>query len=223
MPGGPDFTRVRHTASLREQVEQVISAAIISGEMEPGALFSAPGLAARFEVSATPVREAMLNLEKRGFVETVRNKGFRVTEVDPKALTQLAQVRHLLEPEAMAMLAPDFTTAMATEARELANEIVRGAAEEDLARYLAADRRFHLTLIGYLGNPYLVEIVGDLRERTRLVGLKSLLQTHRLQMSAEEHLQLVDALEKRDADVASKLMHRHIGHVTGWWSGEDET
>lgn len=223
--GGPPsgITRLTHGQSLRARVEQAIAAAIVSGEMAPGEIFSAPGLAARFEVSATPVREAMLNLEKRGFVTTVRNKGFRVTEVGHESLTRLAEVRHLLEPESLARLAGSFTAEMAAEARRLAEAIVAGAASEDLAGYLEADRRFHLLLIGYLENPYLTEIVADLRERTRLVGLRSLLHTDRLAASAQEHHQIVDLLEQHDADGVRTLMHRHIGHVTGWWSGAEES
>jgi DNA-binding GntR family transcriptional regulator len=208
--------------SLRARIEQAVAAAIVSGEMAPGEIFSAPGLAARFDVSATPVREAMLNLEKRGFVKAVRNKGFRVTEVDRELLTRLAEVRHLLEPESLAQLAGRFTPEMATDARALADAIVAGAANEDLAGYLEADRRFHLLLIGYLGNPYLSEIVADLRERTRLVGLTNLLHTDRLEASAQEHHGIVDLLERHDADGVRELMHRHIGHVTGWWSGAEE-
>ena len=209
-------------ASLRERVERAIAAAIVSGEMAPGELFSAPALAARFGVSATPVREAMLHLEKRGLVQTVRNKGFRVTEVDSDALARLAEVRQLLEPPAMAQLASSFTAEMAADARTLAARIVAGAEQEDLAAYLEADRTFHLLLLSYLGNRYLVEIVADLRERTRLVGLKNLLNTDRLEASAQEHHQIVDLLQAHDAQAVEQVMRRHIGHVTGWWSGEDE-
>jgi DNA-binding GntR family transcriptional regulator len=216
------ITKLHQGSSLRARVEQAIAAAIISGEMAPGELFSAPALATRFEVSATPVREAMLNLEKRGFVEPVRNKGFRVTEVDHEALGRLAEVRHLLEPAAMAMLAGEFTPEMAAQARTVADEIVAGAEAEDLPRYLEADRRFHLMLLECLANPYLVEIVADLRERTRLVGLKSLLNSDRLGVSAAEHHTIVDLLEAHDAERVQSLMHHHIGHVTGWWSGAEE-
>ncbi|RIJ15234.1 GntR family transcriptional regulator, partial [Clavibacter michiganensis subsp. insidiosus] len=92
-------------ASLREHVHQALSAAIVSGELEPGTLITVPTLAVRFDVSATPVREAVLELEKRGFVETVRNKGFRVTAVSDEELGHLVQVRQLLEAPAMERLA----------------------------------------------------------------------------------------------------------------------
>ena len=217
------FDTLEPHESLRDRVEETIAAAIITGEMAPGEVFSAPVLAVRFQVSATPVREAMQKLEKRGLVEIVRNKGFRVTAVDEESLRNLSEVRHYLEPQAMAQLATRFPLAELDRVRALADRIVRGAADEDLLVYLAADKEFHLALIGYLGNPMLVEVVADLRDRTRLVGLTSLLRTDQLRESALEHHRLLDLLVAGDAEGARDLMHQHIGHVVGWWAGLEES
>src|SRR5664279_3501293 len=100
--------RIGPMVSLRAEVEQALSAAIISGELEPGKVVSVPTLAAQFEVSATPVREAMLDLEKRGFVESVRNKGFRITRVGEDDLRQTVQVRRWLEVPATRLAAEIF-------------------------------------------------------------------------------------------------------------------
>ena len=67
--------------SYRERVVDALRAALIAGELRPGEVYSAPALAGRFGVSATPVREAMLDLVREGLVDTVPNKGFRVTAV----------------------------------------------------------------------------------------------------------------------------------------------
>jgi DNA-binding GntR family transcriptional regulator len=210
------------TTSLRTKVETALSAAIIAGEMPPGELFSAPALAARFNVSATPVREAMLNLEKRGFVEAVRNKGFRVTAVSEADLADIVGVRLLLEPPAMRQLAGGYPADRAGELRAMAERIVTDADAGDLAGYLRADTEFHLALTALLGNRRLVDVVADLRAQTRLVGLVGLLGTEALHASSVEHLELLAALERRDSDAAEQLMHRHIEHVLGWWAGRDE-
>ncbi|HEY0532685.1 MAG TPA: GntR family transcriptional regulator, partial [Actinoplanes sp.] len=88
---------LRTAGNFRHLVEDAVSSAIVSGEFPPGTMLTAPTLAARFDVSATPVREALLNLEKRGFVEIARNKGFRVTEVSGHDLEQIVQIRQWLE------------------------------------------------------------------------------------------------------------------------------
>lgn len=206
----------------RNQVEEALSAAIVTGEMEPGRVFSAPALAETFGVSATPVREAMMSLEKRGFVETIRNKGFRVTHVSKRDLEQLVAVRMLLEPPAMRQLAPTASRELVERFRPVAARIVRGATAGPLDDYVAADNDFHLGLLEALGNDRLVQTVAELRGQTRLPGIASLVGTPELIASAREHERLLDHLESRDAEGAEQLMHRHLHHILGLWSGEPD-
>ncbi|MEU6647436.1 GntR family transcriptional regulator [Saccharomonospora sp. NPDC046836] len=221
-PMQPSLDRIVPRSNLRNQVEESLAAAIITGEMEPGRLFSAPNLAATLGVSVTPVREAMLNLEKRGFVTTVRNKGFRVTEVSEAELQHIVQVRQLLEPPAMRMLAKRFPAVESARFHQLADTIVNCARSGDLATYIRSDLAFHIGLLELLGNDRLTAIVADLRSQTRLSGIAGLAATKELEASSEEHRQLVDHLEAGEAEAAEKLMIRHIGHVTGEWSGNPE-
>ncbi len=76
---------------------------------------------------------------------------------------------------------------------------------------------FHLGLLALAGNAHLVEVVGDLRKRSRLYGLNALAEAGRLQDSAEEHLELLDALVDRDPR-CRRVMTRHLGHVRGAWA-----
>ncbi|RRR96844.1 GntR family transcriptional regulator [Glycomyces terrestris] len=214
--------RLEPGESLRVRVERTLSLAIISGELAPGALLTVPRLAEQFAVSATPVREAILDLEKRGFVEPVRNKGFRVTAVSDDLLHDIVEIRLLLEPPAMARLAASFPAERLASLRAQADEIVAGARAGDLTAYLLADQRFHLELTGLLGNPVLVETIAELRARTRLVGLVSLVETSMLDVSAAEHHHLLDHLAGGDADAAAELMRQHIRHAIGWWAGKAE-
>lgn len=208
--------------SLREHVHQALSAAIVSGELEPGTLITVPTLAVRFDVSATPVREAVLELEKRGFVETVRNKGFRVTAVSDEELGHLVQVRQLLEAPAMERLAGRLPDGALPGLEALADRIEQGARDGDLRAYLEADQEFHLSLTRMLGNPVLTESIADLRSRTRLVGLASMKESAMLDASAAEHHELLRALVAGDGPGSHELMVRHIRHATGWWAGRGE-
>jgi len=216
------FAPVVHAASLRSHVEDSVAAAIISGQLPPGELVSVPGLALKFDVSATPVREAMINLQQRGFVEPVRNKGFRVTDVSRKDLEELVQLRQLIEVPVVRDLAADFPEAPRDALRSQARGIVDAAGEGDLAAYLGADIDFHRNLLALSGNTRLVGLVTDLRRQTRLTGLSGMLETEQLRESAREHERLLDLLEAGDASGVEALMHRHIGHVLGWWSGNPE-
>ena len=204
--------------SLRDQVLQALRSAIVSGEMEPGTVYSAPLLARRFGVSATPVREAMLDLARENMVEIVPNKGFRVTEVDDVELDRITQIRQLLEPPVVAAVTPDIPDSDFPELERLAEEIVAGARAADLVAYTEADRLFHLKLLSYAGNPRLVDLVSDLRGQTRLLGLTGLLEQGTLVEAAREHLTIVELIRSRDVDAVETYMHQHISQVRTTWA-----
>lgn len=218
----PPIRQPEPVASLRDHVLKALSAAVISGELAPGTLVSVPTLAAQFQVSATPVREAMLDLEQRGFVEPVRNKGFRVTQVRQEDLIEIVQVRQMLEVPAMVVVTAGFPHHRTAEFRELADRIVDAARRGDLAAYLAADATFHLSLLELTGNRRLVNLVADMRSQTRMTGLADMLGTDRLTASANEHHDLLDLMAAGRSGDVRKLMTRHVGHVLGWWAGHPE-
>lgn len=216
------FSPVTQTASLRSTVEASVAAAIASGQIPAGELLSVPVLAAEFQVSATPVREAMINLQQRGFVRPVRNKGFRVTEVSRQDLEEMVQLRRLVEVPTVRDLAGRIDPDDEARLRRLAARIIAAAEAADLVMYLSADIDFHAELLALAGNDRLVSLITDLRRQTRLTGLSDMVASERLIQSAAEHEHLVDRLMAGDAAGAEELMRTHIGHVLGWWSGNPE-
>jgi DNA-binding GntR family transcriptional regulator len=207
---------------LRDQVAHALRAALISGELKPGEVYSAPGLAEDFGISATPVREAMLDLAREGLVEPVRNKGFRVTEVDERDLDQYSEIRMLIEVPMVGRITRSASREELEALRPVAEQIVAAAREHDLIGYLEADRRFHLSLLALGGNDRLVETVGDLRKRSRLYGLTALDASDRLLPSAEEHLELLDLMLAGDTHAAEQCISRHLGHVRSLWAEGDQ-
>jgi DNA-binding GntR family transcriptional regulator len=217
--GAPDLPVLGgKKSSYRERVADALRAALIAGELLPGQVYSAPALATRFGVSATPVREAMLDLAKEGLVDTVPNKGFRVTAVSDQQLDEYTHIRSLIEIPTVVELATTADPVALEALRPAAREIVQAAVAGDLIAYVEADTRFHLGLLALAGNAHLVEVVRDLRKRSRLYGLTPLVKSGRLLASAEEHLELLDALVARDEDGVRSVMTRHIGHVRGLWA-----
>ncbi|TVT14244.1 GntR family transcriptional regulator [Amycolatopsis acidiphila] len=205
--------------NLRDEIIQTLRAAVISGELRPGVVYSAPSLATQFGVSATPVREAMLDLAKEGLIDTVRNKGFRVTELSEKDLDDLSELRALIEvPTVRRITEAGVAPAVIEELRPLAAAIEDAAAGGDLITHVAADMEFHLKLLAQAGNPHLVETVRSLRARSRIYGLRSLADRGELVTSSHEHAELVDLVAAGDAAGAEALMDRHIRHVRGIWA-----
>jgi DNA-binding GntR family transcriptional regulator len=192
--------------SVRERIADALRAAVITGELRPGELYSAPVLAERFGVSATPVREAMLDLVREGMVEPVRNKGFRVTELSDAQLDEYSEIRALIEAPAVRKVA----------------ETVDPATTGDVLAYIEADRRFHLALLALAGNAHLVEVVRDLRNRSRLYGVPVLAERDELAASSRNHIELLDAIVSGDGPRAERLMVSHIHDVRGIWARPDD-
>lgn len=220
--GGPEIISAVRPDSLREQVTRALEAAVVAGELEPGAIYSAPALAERFKVSATPVREAMLDLVGEGMVEPVRNRGFRVVAVSDADLDQISQIRLLLEVPIMGQVAKLLTPERAAELSELGERIEAAAKSGDLIEYLDCDRQFHAELVATIGNPRLTELVDRLRRQARLFGLQRLADTGRLLTSAQEHRAMIRMLQTGDVAASESLMSAHVRHTRGLWAGRSD-
>ena len=208
--------------SLRERVAESLRAALVSGRMVPGTTYSIPALAEQFGVSATPVREAMLDLVNEGIMSAVPNKGFRVVELSDAELDQIAELRRLLEVPTVGDLAGAIDRAAVRRLRALADAVSDAARRGDVVGYVEADRELHLALLAEAGNPRLVEMVGRLRDQSRLYGLEQLAADGVLVDSAAEHMRLIDALESGDRRAAERVMAHHLDHVRGIWASRRE-
>ncbi|SDT15488.1 GntR family transcriptional regulator [Jiangella sp. DSM 45060] len=208
----PAFAAIPKQEGLRVSVARALREAIVSGEMEPGTVYSAPSLGQRFGISATPVREALLDLLGEGLVSAVPNKGFRVAEVSEQDLDEITDLRLLVEPPAARRATASIPRHDLPALRELAREIAGRASAGDLIAYHQGDRRFHLRLAGYAGNQRLVDLISRLCDQTRLAVLTPLAERDALAAAAAQHLDLVDLIEAGDGAAAEALMRRHLAH-----------
>lgn len=214
---GPALTPLGRSLNLRETVVEKLRTAILTGELKEGTLVSAPALGVQLGVSATPVREAMMDLARDGLVETLKNKGFRVTAVTDDELLNVIEVRLLIEPPTVARVAGRVPPAALTELRILADRNLLAAEQEDLQTYLVTDRDLHALILEHAGNAFLAELATSLRRRTRMYGLLALADAGVLGESAREHHQLIDLIEAGDGEGAEALARRHIAHSVDIW------
>jgi DNA-binding GntR family transcriptional regulator len=208
-------------SSLRERAEVAIRGGIITGEIQAGQIYSAPALGKQLGVSATPVREAMLDLANEGLVEAIPNRGFRVVPLLESDLDEITQLRVLLEvPPTVAIAGNDelLTEAMVKRLRAMADEIEKHAMAPDLPAFIDADRKFHLEILALHGNRRLVEHVERLRNATRRYGLRRLDRVA-LVNSAQRHHVILDALVEGDKERVQTLMDEHIRSNRGVLAG----
>ncbi|MEV0720416.1 GntR family transcriptional regulator [Asanoa sp. NPDC050611] len=204
--------------SLRDQVLTALRQALVTGQLEPGVVYSAASLAAELGVSNSPVREAMLALTDDGLMEVVPNRGYRVVALTEADLAEITQLRYLLEVPAAGLAAERDLTDRLGALYELVERIESTAGAGDLAGNLDADRRFHLLLVDTCGNRRLTEQVARLRDQTRLFNLRALAESGDLVASAAEHRPLLDAIAAHDRATAETLMRAHLDHIRTDWS-----
>ena len=210
--------------SVREDIVEALRAALISGEMKPGEVYSAPVLAESFGVSATPVREAMLELVRENMIEVARNKGFRVRRLTDAELDGLVEMRLLLEVPIMGRIAAAYDPSMNPQLdrlRELAEQIEQAAEAAELVDYIRLDTQFHVDFLALHGNEALATTVRELRGRSRMYGLSRLAESGHLVETVREHTQMIDDVVRRDVSAVEQVITRHIGRVRTDWAVGD--
>jgi DNA-binding GntR family transcriptional regulator len=202
------------SGTLAEQVYRRLSAAILSGELAPGAKISEPAVAREYGVSRGPLREALHRLQERKLVTRSANQGPRVVRPSPEALGELFVVREALEGMAARLAASHATDA---EISALRITVVGGPTTSPGAQNAAAgldeqqDQDFHFSIARYSRNPLLIDLLcAELYPLLRLYrGMPAGLQSHGRRPIAE-HERIVSAIEDRDPDLAEMMMRRHI-------------
>lgn len=206
-------------ASLRGQARRVIRASIVTGRLAAGQIYTVSQLTKQLNVSITPIREALMDLASEDLVEIIPNRGFRIPQLTEEDLDQLIELRVLLEVPTVQQVSRTNPPASTEKLKSLAMDAIKSAASGDHTEYLDLDREFHLQLLAAGGNSRLVALVGRMRDQTRLVALTEPGNRAQLMASANEHLQILDAVSRGDAATAGALMMKHLDDARGIWSG----
>jgi DNA-binding GntR family transcriptional regulator len=195
------------------------------GEFPPGSKLVNRTVSQLIGMSMTPVREAMARLASEGLIKHVPGGGAFVREINRREYAQLYDLRAVLEPFAAAQAAMHISIyelqemrAICKDSRAIRDEIreagQRHATPPQMARWLRNEKRFHELLVRASRNPWLEKIVGDLQllafgfnpQR----GMIDFLTVGVAQAACRDHARLLKALRARDAELASRLMKRHI-------------
>ena len=201
----------RRTLADRLRIE--IADDILTGRLAPGMALDENELARRFEVSRTPVREAIRLLAAGGLVEARPHRSAIVARPTRSAL--IAMFEALQELEAIcAGLAADRMTAVECEALTAINAALRGVVRRgDVQRYHEINEEFHAAIYDGSHNPYLAEITSATRARIAPFSRAQFRASGRIAKSHQEHEQIVRAIQRRDASAAVAAMRAHIETV----------
>ncbi len=194
-----------------DRLLDLLSEAIVSGELAPGEKISEPKLAARYGASRAPLREAIRRLEERKLVTSVPHQGARVTVLSPARIHELYLVREVLEGAAAREAASRMS---AEDLEELYRLLATHAARiesNDVYMQGAADDDFHFRIIRASGNATLIGLLlGEYYTLIRMIRRQLRQVGGRARRALFEHRRIADALADRDGDLAELLMRRHI-------------
>ena len=199
---------VSRAETLSRQAYNAIRSSIRSGAITPDGFYSEVQLAHALRISRTPVREALIELEREGLVEIVPQRGFRLRTISESERQEAYTLRALIETYVVKRLAREATDEDIAELRRLVNH--QEKVSDEPAAFLEADENFHLTMAAILDLERTRRILLTLRGIIWLAGLDAISNPLRSDAVLEEHRALVDRIAARDANGAAKAMRSHI-------------
>lgn len=198
--------------TLGSHITETLRNAIVCGEIKPGTKLSEPKLAAEYNISRGPLREAIRRLESMKLVKYVPRGGVRVTTLELPQVIEIYHIREALEGKAAALAARNITDDGVDKLKHLLDLAAKHMATSGGA-YLQADVDidFHYQVIQSSGNQMLIHtLCEELYYLVRMYRYQAALQPSRSQNAFKEHQHLVLALEQRDEELAELIMRKHI-------------
>jgi DNA-binding GntR family transcriptional regulator len=194
-----------------DSVYDLLLAQFMGGERRAAEPLNIPTIAREFEVSQTPVREALARLEHTGLVIREPLKGYRVAPLFTEdELLKLMDARLVIEPavtvEAALRVTPEFLAELTTTVENL----MKAAESKSFSEHWRADDEFHGRISKQSGNPFLdsaYRAIGGQVRRFRLLANPS---SDTAAIAAVEHGHIIEAFEARDANRAAQAMREHI-------------
>ena len=202
----------RAAPSSTDQIVESITTAIVERRLMPGTKLVEQQIADVFSVSRTVVRQALNRLSRDRLVTLEPARGAFVAMPSIEEARQVFQVRRLVEGGMMRQLAQEITEAQLDQLRGHLRDERQAVSRSDVSGRTRLLADFHVVLAQLLGNEVLAELIADLLSRSQLISL--MYQSgHSAEHSQAEHVQIVEALERRDGRAAARLMEQHITSV----------
>ncbi|MFO1304492.1 MAG: FCD domain-containing protein [Burkholderiales bacterium] len=208
LPGGATLGLVREhslTSALKTELERLI----FDGKIRAGERINESSLAAHFQTSRGPLREALQALGEQGLVTFARNRGAYVRQIPLDEAEELYDLRAALDDEVGRKVAGRLTREQVDVLEALLRRMDGHAEANDVASYYVDNLRFHDLLVQYAGNRRLADIYRRVIKELHLFRLQGL-YAGGAKVSNVEHRAILQAIVAGDADGAGKALRDHI-------------
>lgn len=195
--------------NLTERIYRQLKQRIFDFQLLPGDRFTEGDIAVQMAASRTPVREALMRLQREGFVELFYRSGWQVRPFDFQQFEQLYDVRIVLELAAVQRLCEAEPAADLDELQQ--TWLVPPEQQlSDGPTVCSLDERFHAQLVSATGNAEMARIHHDLTERLRIIRRIDFTQPARIEATYAEHAEILRHILRRRTDQAQLLLKTHI-------------
>ncbi len=202
---------------LRTLVYDAIKAAIIYGELKPGERLRHESLAKQFNVSHTPVRQALERLVADGFADRVAYRGIRVVSLNEEEIAEVYTFRLLLEPIAIRLAAENISENTIEELSALIGKANLMVSLEQMNERREINRDFHEKIIKECGKLVLTRLIKLIwnRYQSYWIFYEGMFRQpefveKQYQQENAEHLAIINALAAHDSERAERLAYDHI-------------
>lgn len=192
----------------KEYVVEMLREAILTANFKPGDRLLQDELAERLQVSPTPVREALRQLEAEGIVNYSRNKGVRVAQVSREEIHEIYLMRGALEALATRLATPNITTSDVKQMLELQAKMEQAIEAHEISQIRKLHYDLHMSIYNASGMQELCRLIRTLWTRFTWDSLHVL--PSRAPASGLEHKEIIQAIAEGKAELAGQLMQRHI-------------
>ncbi|WP_432838705.1 GntR family transcriptional regulator [Dactylosporangium sp. CA-092794] len=198
--GRPETLAQRAYAALRRAIRE--------GQLQQGSRYSENALGASMGISRTPVREALIELEREGIIDIIPQKGFQLRVLSAAEQDEVFELRAALESLVVERLARRASADDVMQLRVIIQQ-QRGLAS-DPSGFLELDERFHLSMPMLLGMGRTHRMLATLRGAMWLMGSAALRVHDRTSSIIDEHTAIVDAISGGDIATAVSAVHHHL-------------
>lgn len=166
-------------------------------------------LALQFGISRTPVREAMAQLEREGFVRSVPRRGIYIVRKTKREVVELIEAWAALESMAARLITENCSDEEISHLREMFAKFENGKLHVRLDEYSEVNIQFHQTIISMSKNATLIRLAENLFTHMRMIRRKTIVEKNRADRSIHDHLNIIEAIESRDTARAESLVRQH--------------
>ncbi len=196
--------------NLKQKIIRELREAIINKIYNPGEHLTELALSKQFQVSRTPVREALNQLEKEGFIQIIPGIGAKVTKLSLEQVFSIYDVLIILEGASSNLACTKISDKQIAELEKCNKLFEEAIHQENLESLFELNARFHWLITEATQNSYLIEIRSNFRFRVDPIARIFPTMPNQCRRSLEEHGQILDALRARDPSLAESAMRNHL-------------